>query len=189
MRFSCEIFVEIDVIRAVENQVPFFISENSVILSPGENGILSKEYFRTVKNKNGMFLFSMKYEFAVVINYESDKLVKGFDLFELKNKTKIKEISFKENLGISELEKFEALINILIDMKLFKEKICVSILDENEKVYSSFVSEKKEKLQYRSFFCFYNIHNDKIINSDGNFDLNVEIEKEFDSYKIKRINI
>ena len=188
MRFSCDIFIEIDIIRAIENQIPFFISENSVILSPGENGVLPIDYFRKVKSKIGENLYTMKYDFAIIINFKDDK-IEGFDIFDLKEKMKIREISFKENLEVSELEKFELLTNNLIDMKLFKEKICVSLLVEKEKIYMNFVKENFEAMKYRSFYCHYNVQCKNLIKSDSNMENNIEFVNEFDSCKLKRINI
>jgi 2'-phosphotransferase len=42
MRTSCEVVIEINMVKAMyEGKLPFFISENSVILCPGdENGAL-----------------------------------------------------------------------------------------------------------------------------------------------------
>jgi RNA:NAD 2'-phosphotransferase (TPT1/KptA family) len=49
MRGSCEVVVEINIVKAIkEGHIPFFISENQVILSPGvgEKGFLPSKYFR-----------------------------------------------------------------------------------------------------------------------------------------------
>lgn len=50
MRNSCEVLIEINMPRALyEGKVPFYISQNKVILSPGlENGELPSRYFRQV---------------------------------------------------------------------------------------------------------------------------------------------
>ena len=56
MRGSCEVVVEINLVKAIKQGVPFFVSENQVILSPGTNaeGFLPPQYFRQVLNiKNG----------------------------------------------------------------------------------------------------------------------------------------
>jgi hypothetical protein len=160
MRFSCDVFIEIDIIRAIENNIPFFISENSVILTPGENekGFLSKDYFRQVKSKNGEILYKIKYDYAIFINYKNDK-IESFYIFDIIGYNKIKEIPFSL-LDISELEKFELLTNVLIDMKLFKEKICISFFNKNEKTFIDFVLANYEEIkQYRSFYCFYKAFN------------------------------
>jgi len=41
MRTSCDVVVEVNMIKAIHHQVPFFISENQVILSSGIEGALS----------------------------------------------------------------------------------------------------------------------------------------------------
>jgi 2'-phosphotransferase len=50
MRTTCEVVIEINIIRAInQGKVPFFISENRVILSPGlADGSLPPQYFRSV---------------------------------------------------------------------------------------------------------------------------------------------
>lgn len=47
MRSSCEVIVEINMARAMlEGNIPFYESENKVILSPGINGVIPSKYFR-----------------------------------------------------------------------------------------------------------------------------------------------
>jgi 2'-phosphotransferase len=50
MRTSCEVVIEINMVKAIyEGKIPFFISENRVVLSPGiQDGSLPPKYFRTV---------------------------------------------------------------------------------------------------------------------------------------------
>lgn len=51
MRNSCEVVIEINLVKAIYNKIPFFISTNKVILSPGIlNGSLPPEFFRTVQD-------------------------------------------------------------------------------------------------------------------------------------------
>jgi hypothetical protein len=184
MRFSCDVFIEIDIIRAIEKNIPFFISENSVILSPGENekGFLSLDYFRQVKSKNGQYLYKMKYDYIVFINYINDK-IESFNIFDSNGNKNIKEIPLNEK---SELEKFEILTNILIDKKLFKEKICITFINKNEKIFIDFVSTNYQDInKYRSFFCFYKI-------LDTEFDLNkidIDFFNNFNLLELKRINV
>lgn len=45
MRYDCEVAIWIDLQRALEDGVPFFMSANQVILSPGINGRLEAQYF------------------------------------------------------------------------------------------------------------------------------------------------
>jgi 2'-phosphotransferase len=49
MRGSCEVVVEINLVKAMrEGHLPFFISENKVVLTPGigDKGYLPPKYFR-----------------------------------------------------------------------------------------------------------------------------------------------
>lgn len=49
MRASCEVVIEINIVKAFMAKVPFHISSNKVILSEGvNNGSLPAEFFRTV---------------------------------------------------------------------------------------------------------------------------------------------
>ena len=52
MRSSCEIVIEINMVKAMQgkHKIPFFISENKVVLCEGlkESGALPPEYFRYV---------------------------------------------------------------------------------------------------------------------------------------------
>jgi 2'-phosphotransferase len=51
MRYSCEVVIEVNMAKAMsaKHKIPFFISSNQVILSPGtETGDIPPEYFRSV---------------------------------------------------------------------------------------------------------------------------------------------
>lgn len=50
MRANCEIAIWIDLPRAIRAGVPFFRSQNDVILSPGIGGAISADFFARVKN-------------------------------------------------------------------------------------------------------------------------------------------
>jgi len=45
MRYDCEVAIWIDLRRALEDGLPFYMSANQVILSPGINGLIDKKYF------------------------------------------------------------------------------------------------------------------------------------------------
>ena len=53
MRKSCDLFIEIDVEKAMKDGIIFYQSENGVILTSGLNGFLDKKYFKIVKSKDG----------------------------------------------------------------------------------------------------------------------------------------
>lgn len=51
MRGSAQVYIYIDLHRAMEDGIKFFRSANNVILSPGdENGVIMPRYFKQVKN-------------------------------------------------------------------------------------------------------------------------------------------
>jgi RNA:NAD 2'-phosphotransferase (TPT1/KptA family) len=51
MRKSCEVYIEIDLKKAMLDGIKFYISTNGVILTPGINGILDKKFFKNIKSK------------------------------------------------------------------------------------------------------------------------------------------
>ena len=63
------------------------------------------------------------------------------------------------------------------------------MLEDKEKAYSYFVYENFKKMNYRSFYCFYNLQKRNYVNSDGQMDNTIEIVNEIDSGILKRINI
>jgi 2'-phosphotransferase len=56
MRRTCEVFIELDMQRAMNDGIKFLISENKVILSSGINGVILPKYFKRVVNKVGVEL-------------------------------------------------------------------------------------------------------------------------------------
>ena len=50
MRYNCEVAVYVDLARALRDGVPFFVSANQVILSPGVNGAVPRSYLQKVKD-------------------------------------------------------------------------------------------------------------------------------------------
>lgn len=54
MRKSAEVFIYIDVSKALSQGIKFYVSDNGVILSAGnENGIIPPELFLKVEDKQG----------------------------------------------------------------------------------------------------------------------------------------
>jgi len=60
MRSSAQVLIYLDLEKALKDNVPLFISENKVILSPGLNGIIAPEYFKCVLDKSGNLLYGSK---------------------------------------------------------------------------------------------------------------------------------
>ncbi|CAK8991886.1 tRNA 2'-phosphotransferase 1 [Durusdinium trenchii] len=50
MRYDCEIAIWIDLKRAIADNVPFYMSTNKVILSPGIDGVIDKKYFTKARD-------------------------------------------------------------------------------------------------------------------------------------------
>jgi len=53
MRKSCTVFIYIDVARAMEDGMKFFVSSNGVILSSGIDGVIAPKYFAKVVDRQG----------------------------------------------------------------------------------------------------------------------------------------
>jgi 2'-phosphotransferase len=53
MRKSCDVFVHLDAAAALADRMPFFLSSNGVILSPGIDGLIPPRYFARVVDKAG----------------------------------------------------------------------------------------------------------------------------------------
>jgi len=49
MRYDCECVIHVNLRRALEDGIPFYLSSNKVILSPGIRGVLPKKYIIDVK--------------------------------------------------------------------------------------------------------------------------------------------
>ncbi len=51
MRSSCEIFIELNLRKALESGIKFYLSSNRVILSPGISGMIHSKFFKCVRNR------------------------------------------------------------------------------------------------------------------------------------------
>jgi 2'-phosphotransferase len=53
MRLSCEVFIEIDLHKAMADGIKFFLSVNGVVLSSGRDGVVGVGYFKNVTDRKG----------------------------------------------------------------------------------------------------------------------------------------
>ena len=157
MRFSCDAFIEIDIIRAVENQIPFYISGNKVILSPGIDGILPVEFFLLVKTRKNVTLYAQKYDYVVYLNFKSvnPNEIENIYIIDIKNENVLKEFNFSGSFEMNEISKFYKLTDYLIECNLFREKIIVSFNQERIENYNLLISKYLKDLRYKSFFIIY----------------------------------
>ncbi|CAG8520679.1 11109_t:CDS:2 [Paraglomus occultum] len=58
MRADCDLFIYMNVQKAIADGIEIYRSENNVILTPGKAGILSSEYFLKVVDRSGNVLLS-----------------------------------------------------------------------------------------------------------------------------------
>jgi 2'-phosphotransferase len=52
MRKTCDIYIEINIEKAMKDGIKFYVSKNNVILSSGLEGVIEPIYFLKVKDKN-----------------------------------------------------------------------------------------------------------------------------------------
>ncbi|KAL4512893.1 hypothetical protein ABPG72_017578 [Tetrahymena utriculariae] len=62
MRKTCDVYIEIDIVKAIKDGIDFFISKNNVVLTSGINKVLPPQYFKVVKDRNGKVLFEQPEE-------------------------------------------------------------------------------------------------------------------------------
>ncbi|KAK9329480.1 KptA family-domain-containing protein [Lipomyces starkeyi] len=53
MRSNSDVYIYVDIKKAIEDGIRFYKSENGVILTDGKDGVLPPQYFGKVVNKNG----------------------------------------------------------------------------------------------------------------------------------------
>lgn len=76
MRNSCQIVIEINMAKAMlaaQYRIPFFISSNEVVLSPGfaETGAIPADCFRSVVDlKNDVYTYEAPFDYICVYDFE-----------------------------------------------------------------------------------------------------------------------
>ena len=143
MRFNCEVFIEINPQMAFFNGYEFFISENKVILCPGnEEGFLPLEFVKKVKNKNNLCLYSCQYDVLIKYNFIEEK-----NNFEIYHEGKIILKSNEPN----EIAEF------LINKELMKERVIILLNEKDEEKYINFIKEGVEGggIGYPALFVDY----------------------------------
>ena len=71
MRGSWDIFIEVNLNKAIEDGVEFFESANGVVLTSGVDGYLPPKYFKSIKNKKQEFVYKAPLDFIVVFDFEA----------------------------------------------------------------------------------------------------------------------
>lgn len=74
MRNSCQVVIEVNMAKAMfgPHKIPFFISSNQVILSPGlTDGSIPPEYFRTVQDlQKKEYMYMAPFDYICVYDFE-----------------------------------------------------------------------------------------------------------------------
>ena len=73
MRNSCQVVVEVNMTKAVHRGLPLYVSQNRVVLTPGEGkeGYLPFEYFRSVYDfKTHDYMYQAPLDYICVYDFE-----------------------------------------------------------------------------------------------------------------------
>lgn len=73
MRSSCDLYIEIDLKKAMENGMKFYLSSNNVILTSGFDGVIPTKYFTRVIDRKGSLVFDSTSE-EKKLDIEEEKL-------------------------------------------------------------------------------------------------------------------
>lgn len=79
-RVSCEVFIFIDMVKAIIEGIKFFISQNSVVLSPGLNGFISPRFFSKVlihRIETPIEFFTVEFDYFLVLDFEANCVERG----------------------------------------------------------------------------------------------------------------
>ena len=143
MRLNCQVFIEINPQLALFNGYEFFISENKVILCPGnEQGFLPLEFIKKVKNKQNLCLYTCQYEVFIKYKFIEDK-----NCFEI----------FHEDKSVLKSNEPNDIGDFLIKEELMKERVIVLVNEKDEEKYIKFIKDGIEsgKINYPALFVDY----------------------------------
>lgn len=71
MRSSSQILIFLDVTRALEAGIEFFLSDNGVVLSEGRDGMILPEFFLSVQDRDGQEVVGWKTEIQPTVESTS----------------------------------------------------------------------------------------------------------------------
>ena len=116
MRRNCEVFIHLDVSKAMNDGISFYKSSNGVVLTSGKDGILPPIYFERVLNSQGGVIYESKMP-TIVVNLEDarKKQIKNLE----KKLGQIKDLKEKRDDG-AKLE-LNQIAKISLETKLLEE--------------------------------------------------------------------
>jgi hypothetical protein len=179
MRHDCQVYIELNLPQAIYNNIPFYISKNKVILSPGIEGIIPANFIKLVTDKKGSILHKQQYESLIHIDFEKG-FIRGFSILDLNNGKIIKS---EENINI-ELDEF---VETGIDGDVRKRPCVVTIDKDKISIYEAFLTNNFDKIKYIGFFSEYiPISQD---NAADNFSGVFKIKDTFNSANLTKVKI
>lgn len=142
MRQNCQVYIEINAIQAYYNKIPFFISRNNVVLTPGIEETLPIQYFKVVKDFKNNVLFAQDYSYGLF-----------FDLADLNNgyvPKKVQVWNLREAVLLFEFEDFENFANLiktLVNKDIFKEPVTILVEKKNEQAWVNYIKNSVKIVQ------------------------------------------
>lgn len=83
MRGSCDVFIEVNLGKIIQDEIPIYESANGVILTAGIEGYLPPKYFRKIANKANKLIYSAPLDYIVVFDFEAICSKDGNEIFEV----------------------------------------------------------------------------------------------------------
>ena len=86
MRSDCNVFIEVNIAKAIADEINVFESSNGVVLTAGIEGYLPPKYFRKILNKSKELIYSAPFDYIVVFDFEctcDDKKETKFNVQEI----------------------------------------------------------------------------------------------------------
>lgn len=146
MRNSCDVFIEINAIRAYYENIKFFCSKNRVILTTGIEGELPVKYFKKVTSKSGKILFSQSYEVGCFINNAE----RTFSIIDITNEGKI-----LHKANFDPANSLDLLPEYFIRTGLSHRPFIVIIPKEFEQDYVYLITNKQDHIKHIGFYIDY----------------------------------
>jgi hypothetical protein len=174
MRNNCEVFVDVNVPLAVYNGVPFYISKNKVILSPGVNGAIDPKFIKRVTDKKGQILMKQQYEVVVYISI-AHNLVLNYAMIDL---VELKHLQCEAAVNLT----FDSFINSKLTDDIRRRPFVIAIDKNKQGEYEEYLKKNYHQVKYLSAFTDYIPINPEIV-----CDIK-EIEKVKESFNTANIS-
>lgn len=150
---NSEIFIELNVIMSYYNDIPFYISKNNVILSPGINGVIPSCYIKKATDSNGNILLSQQYDITIQYNMKTNDI-------QIYSRLQRRESIDQNNnikMSLDSVDEINAFSNHFIQTKFTKLPFIIIIEKKYEAEYNEKISLLIQKglIEHPSMFIDY----------------------------------